>query len=94
MVSHGFPTGVMSAYLRDKQIKTEIKNAEIETFILDVAHKKQLNLHKPYIDSIFLAPKNARKAEKVLGIHGWTSRGLKSGEDGFWFYTKHQLEKE
>ena len=38
----------------------------------------EFNLHKPYIDSVFLAPKNARKAKKVLGVHGSTSRGLKS----------------
>lgn len=31
----------------------------------------EFNLHKPYIDSIFLAPKNARKAKKVLGVHGF-----------------------
>ena len=31
----------------------------------------EFNLHKPYIDSVFLAPKNARKAGKVLGVHGF-----------------------
>jgi isoleucyl-tRNA synthetase len=31
----------------------------------------EFNLHKPYIDSVFLAPKNARKPKKVLGIHGF-----------------------
>ena len=31
----------------------------------------EFNLHKPYIDSIFLAPQNAKKAKKVLGVHGF-----------------------
>jgi hypothetical protein len=53
-----------------------VKNAITETFILDLENKKALNLHKPYIDSVFLAPKNTRKAKKVLGVHGWTSKAL------------------
>lgn len=36
----------------------------------------ELNLHRPYIDSILLAPKNAQKPKKVLGVHGWTSKAL------------------
>jgi predicted alpha/beta hydrolase family esterase len=42
----------------------------------------EFNLHKPYIDAIFLAPKNARKAKKVLAVHGYRSRGIQSGYDG------------
>lgn len=81
----------MSAYLREKKIQKEVKNATIETFILDVANKKQLNLHKPYIDSIFLAPKNARKAKKVLGVHGWNSKSDKSKAPSKWYYLKEYL---
>ena len=29
------------------------------------------NLHKPYIDSVFLAPKSTDKVKKVLGVHGY-----------------------
>lgn len=66
VVSHGFPTGVMSAYLRGKSIRDKVENATPETFILDVANKTQLNLHRPYIDLIFLAPEKSEKPKKVL----------------------------
>jgi predicted alpha/beta hydrolase family esterase len=59
-----------------------MENAKPRTFILDNANKGLLNLHKPYIDSIFLAPRNARKPKKVLAVHGYKSRGLHSGYDG------------
>jgi isoleucyl-tRNA synthetase len=54
----------------------------------------EFNLHKPYIDSVLLQNPKATKAKKVLGVHGWTSRGLQSWEDGFWSYTKENLEKD
>ena len=54
----------------------------------------EFNLHKPYIDSVLLKNPKATKAKKVLGVHGWTSRWLNSWEDGFWSYTKENLEKD
>ena len=92
VVSHGFPTGVMSAYLRGKKIRDEVKNATTETFILDVANKTQLNLHRPYIDSILLKPTYAKKAQKVLGVHGWMSDGLDEGSQDFWLELKNELQ--
>lgn len=91
IVSHGFPTGVMSAYLRDKKIRDEVKNATTETFILDNANKTPLNLHKPYIDSVFLENPKARKAKKVLGVHGYCrSDAVVDFLEG----TRKNLEKE
>jgi valyl-tRNA synthetase len=74
IVTHWFPARIAGEFLTWKTTPKTAKspeNAKIETFILDVAHKNLLNLHKPYIDSVFLAPKNARKAGKVLGVHGF-----------------------
>lgn len=76
IVSHGFPVRIATEYLTGKKASKTTHNADTRTFILDVANKCMLNLHKPYIDSVFLAPKNARKAKKVLGVHGWTSKAL------------------
>lgn len=73
IVTHGFPARIAGEYLTGKTTSKTAKspeNAKTQTFILDVANKNLLNLHKPYIDSIFLENKKARKAEKVLGIHG------------------------
>ncbi len=71
VVSHGIPTRVLNQYLTGKKAPNKTHNADTKTFILDVANKNLLNLHKPYIDSIFLAPKNTQKAKKVLGVHGY-----------------------
>lgn len=66
IVSHGFPTGVMSALLREKPIKKEVENAKPETFIYDIANKKALNLHKPYIDAIKLqSPKTGEELTRI-----------------------------
>lgn len=65
------------------------KNAETMTYILDVANKQQLNLHKPYIDSIFLAPENTEKPKKVLGVHGMMSDITKQS----WIERKKEIEK-
>jgi hypothetical protein len=51
----------------------------------------EFNLHKPYIDSVFLQNPKATKAKKVLGIHGWTSRGLASKDEGFWLPGQEKL---
>jgi hypothetical protein len=48
-----------------------MKNGDISTIYVDRSTQKQLNLHKPYIDSILLAPQNTQKAKKVLGVHGF-----------------------
>lgn len=90
-MSHGFPINVFSAHLRGDNLRQEVKNASLETFILDVANKHLLNLHKPYIDSVFLTPKNARKAKKVLGVHGWNSKSDKSKAPSKWYYLKEYL---
>jgi isoleucyl-tRNA synthetase/bisphosphoglycerate-dependent phosphoglycerate mutase len=42
----------------------------------------EFNLHKPYIDSILLAPQSSQNTKKVLWVHGWTSRGIQSWYDG------------
>ncbi len=78
IVSHGFPVRIATEYLTGKRASETTKNADVRTFILDVANKNLLNLHKPYIDSILLQNPKTKKAKKVLGIHGWTSRGLGS----------------
>ena len=71
VVSHGFPVRIATEYLNGKRASTKTHNADTRTFILDVANKSLLNLHRPYIDSILLAPQNAKKAKKVLGVHGF-----------------------
>lgn len=71
IVSHGFPVRIATEYLTGKKTKDGVKNAEPKTFILDVANKNLLNLHRPYIDSILLQNSKAKKAQKILGIHGF-----------------------
>jgi broad specificity phosphatase PhoE len=70
MVSHGYPTRIIQELLTSKIDSKNIKNADTRTFILDVANKNLLNLHKPYIDSVLLKNPKATKAKKVLGVHG------------------------
>lgn len=36
--------------------------------------KKPVDLHKHFVDNILLKNPKAQKAQKVLGVHGWTSR--------------------
>jgi isoleucyl-tRNA synthetase len=55
---------------------------------------QKLDLHRPYIDDILIANTKALRAKKVLGIHGWMSRGLASGVDGFWKFCKENFEKD
>ena len=91
MVSHGIPTDILTEYITDKKTQKKSRNAETQTFILDVANRQQLNLHKPYIDSVFLKNSKARKAKKVLGVHGFCRT-----EDVIDFLegTKKNLEKQ
>ena len=58
IVSHGIPTDILTEYITDKKTQKKSRNAETQTFILDVANRQQLNLHKPYIDSIKLQSPN------------------------------------
>jgi broad specificity phosphatase PhoE len=71
IVSHGFPVRIATEYLTEKKASEKTENAKIQTFILDVANKNLLNLHKPYIDSILLQNPKATKPKKVLGVHGF-----------------------
>lgn len=75
VVSHGFPTSVTGAFLNLKElnIKTEEKNAEPVTYFIDNFNKNGLNLHRPYIDAIFLKNEENFEAQKIIGIHGWKS---------------------
>ncbi len=73
VVSHGFPIRIITEYLTGKRASEKTHNADLRRFILDVANKNLLNLHKPYIDAILLQNPKAKKAKKVLGIHGWMS---------------------
>lgn len=67
IVSHGFPVRIVTEYLTGKKTKDGVKNAEPKTFILDVANKNLLNLHRPYIDSILLQNQKIKPtAKKVL----------------------------
>ena len=54
VVSHGYPVRILGEMLTGKKDNNSIKNADLKTYILDVANKNLLNLHKPYIDSIKL----------------------------------------
>jgi broad specificity phosphatase PhoE len=74
IVSHGFPVRILDEYLTGKTKPNTAKspdNAKTHSFILDVANKNLLNLHKPYIDSVLLKNPKATKAKKVLGVHGF-----------------------
>lgn len=75
VVSHGFPVSVAGAFLNLKEItvKTEEKNADPITYIIDNFNKNGLNLHRPYIDAILLKDEKNFEAKKILGIHGWKS---------------------
>ena len=48
---------------------------------------QELNLHRPYIDEILIAPKNTPQNQKILGIHGWKS----SGSGHLWGHLKDSL---
>lgn len=45
---------VLGEFLTGKSLSKHSSNVQTKTFILDVAHKNLLNLHRPYIDSIRL----------------------------------------
>lgn len=76
--SHGDPIFHMRQYLHnfdyeDKKVRTanypSRENYDVDYIFSDSC--TPLNLHRPYIDSIFLAPQNAKKAKKILGVHGF-----------------------
>ena len=46
------------------------KNGIPKTHYVSTETKIDFNLHKPYIDSVFLAPKSEKSEKKVLTIHG------------------------
>ncbi len=50
------------------------ENAKIDVVYLDNNTGKEINLHRPYIDRIFL-PGTSEKPKKVLGIHGYNKYG-------------------
>lgn len=91
VVSHGDPLRIGKEILDGKEITNGSnypKNAIPEVHYIMVDSIKALNLHRPYIDAILLAPKNARKAKKVLGIHGFTAN---IENNAFWKEMKSSL---
>ncbi len=69
------------------------KNAEPKSYYYFSQNAGAFNLHKPYIDAVLLQNPKAKKAKKVLWIHGWTSRGLKSWDEGFWLPWQEKLKE-
>lgn len=53
-----------------------MKNTEMRTFYIDNNTGRELNLHRPTIDKIYLPKVSMFTPKKVLGVHGWTSSGL------------------
>ncbi len=54
----------------------------------------EFNLHKPYIDSILLRNPKAKKAKRVLGVHGWNAKSPKNQPPSKWFFLREKLENE
>jgi isoleucyl-tRNA synthetase len=88
--SHGRPLTGMLEYLTSKTIKT--KNAKIITVYVDNNTGKEINLHRPYIDRIYVPWKSSFTPKKVLGVHGWTSRWLWSAYEGKWLPLQDKLK--
>ena len=57
------PYGQLERREVDEKVKYFFKGGEFDGV--------EFNLHKPYIDSVFLAPNNSHRAKKVLGVHGF-----------------------
>ena len=97
IVSHADQIALIKEYLTDeKAFANNIdlpKVGEPISIYYDRSSQKQLNLHKPYIDSVFLAPKNARKVKKVLGVHGWTSKWLQKWYEWKWLPLQDLLKE-
>lgn len=52
------------------------KTGQPITLYLDNNTSKEINLHRPYIDRIYVPGKSSFTPKKVLGVHGWTSSGI------------------
>ncbi len=66
----------MFSYLKGKKYieQPPFKNAEPTTIYVDNNTGRELNLHRPTIDRIYL-PGTGGKPRKVLGIHGYNKTG-------------------
>lgn len=81
---NGFGKVLFSSLRDDSWLNKNLKNCEIRKFYIDNNTGKEINLHRPYIDRIYLPAeekKEKRKEKKggirkVLGVHGWTSSGI------------------
>lgn len=73
IVSHGYPIRTLLTTLRGK-LSERPTNAKIEVVYFDNNTGKELNLHRPTIDRIYL-PGTGEKPKKVLGIHGYNKTG-------------------
>lgn len=45
------------------------KNCEVRKFYIDNNTGKEINLHRPYIDRIYVPGKSSFTPKKVLGVH-------------------------
>jgi broad specificity phosphatase PhoE len=84
VVTHGFPAQELLQELGKEKMPDKYKNASYGVTYLG-PDGKEINLHRPTIDEIYLPKEHKTKStkqksvKKVLGIHGWTSSGLQKG---------------
>jgi broad specificity phosphatase PhoE len=76
---NGFGKVFLSTLRDDSCLKRNIKNCEIIPLYIDNNTGKEINLHRPYIDRIYVPGKSSFTPKKVLGVHGWTSSGIQKG---------------
>ena len=91
IVSHGFPLRALKMTLCGK-LTDNPKNVQIDSIYLDNNTGKEINLHRPYIDRIYVPWKSFFTPKKVLGVHGWTSRWLWSAYEGKWLPLQDKLK--
>lgn len=53
---------------------------------------KEIDLHKHFVDDIFVINKNNFKAKKVLGIHWWTSSWIQKWYAGKWLPMQDKMK--